>query len=199
MKTILNGRPKAVVCWYRKTAVAVDLCWKNAHYSAFSPNSAAKVSTLIGFFTRSLNFSEKSSPVEVFPKPDGGNLWLKKAAVAVESLLLPENPLPVSAQPLVLMFALFLLPMACSQRKEQLVQQTVQQRVEEFRKKEIAKCRAELVTEAGRLVDSLLLHEALEEVQDSLHRLRPLKPIVPHAIPPIDSLHIQPIFDGHSR
>ena len=84
---------------------------------------------------------------------------------------------------------------ACSNKKERLVQQAVAQQVSDFRKKEKAKCRVELLEEAGAIVDSLLLHEALAEVQDSLKRLLPFKPIAPLAIPPIDSLMIKPIFE----
>ncbi len=90
---------------------------------------------------------------------------------------------------------LLLLIGACSKGKERIVSQTVEQRVSDFRKKEIAKCRTELLEAAEKTVDSLLLHEALHEVQDSLKRLRPFKPIAPPTIPPIDSLLIKPVFE----
>lgn len=68
------------------------------------------------------------------------------------------------------------------------------ERVAEFREKEILKCRESLLVEAGKTVDSLLLNEALSEVNDSLARLRPFKPVKPADIPPIDSASVKPIF-----
>ena len=90
---------------------------------------------------------------------------------------------------------LLLLSGACSRNKERIVLQTVEQRVTDFRKKETAKCRTQLLETAEQIVDSLLLHEALSEVRDSLKRLRPFKPIEPPNIPPIDSLMIKPVFE----
>lgn len=84
---------------------------------------------------------------------------------------------------------------SCSRKKERLVQETVAQRVAEFRKKETAKCRAALLADAEHIVDSLLLYEALSDVQDSLKQLRPFKPVPPAIIAPIDSLKIKPIFE----
>ena len=84
---------------------------------------------------------------------------------------------------------------ACGPSKEELVQTRVASLVADFRKKEARKCRDMLLTEAGKIADSLLLHEALDEVTDSLARLRPFKPVKPVAIPPIDSLQLKPIFD----
>lgn len=75
------------------------------------------------------------------------------------------------------------------------MQETVAQRVADFRKKETAKCRTELLVQAEHIVDSLLLHEALSDVQDSLKQLRPFKPVPPATIAPIDSLKIKPIFE----
>jgi len=88
-----------------------------------------------------------------------------------------------------------LLLFSCSRKKERLVQEAVAQRVADFQKKETAKCRADLLVEAGHIVDSLLLHEAMSEVQDSLKQRRPFKPLRPAVILPIDSLKIKPVFE----
>jgi hypothetical protein len=94
-----------------------------------------------------------------------------------------------------LLIILALAGIACSKKKERLVQETIAERVADFEKKEKAKCREALLEEAEQIVDSLLLYEALAEVQDSLKQLRPFKPLPPIAIPPIDSLRIKPIFE----
>lgn len=85
---------------------------------------------------------------------------------------------------------------ACTGNQERVVQEKVAERVSEFRKKETDKCQIALLADAERIVDSLLLYEALHEVTDSLRGLRPFKPVKPPGIAPIDSLEVKPIFDG---
>lgn len=114
-----------------------------------------------------------------------------------QPLFLPINRF-MCMQRLAIFFSCILslvLFFACSGEKERVVQEKVAQRVADFRKKETAKCRVDLLAEAGQIVDSLLLYEALSEVQDSLKQLRPFKPLPPIVIPPIDSLAVKPIFD----
>lgn len=93
------------------------------------------------------------------------------------------------------LFLLITIAFSCSRKKEQLILETVEKRVADFTKKEKIKCREELLAEAEHIVDSLLLTEALSEVQDSLKQLRPAKPLPPDTILPIDSLKIKPIFE----
>ena len=88
-----------------------------------------------------------------------------------------------------------LLVSSCKQSKERIIREKVAERVTDFRKKETAKCRAVMLIEAEKTADSLLLYEALREVNDSLKQLRPFKPLPPAAIPPIDSAALKPIFD----
>lgn len=84
---------------------------------------------------------------------------------------------------------------ACSRNKERIIREKVAERVSDFRKKELAKCRAVMLVDAEKMVDSLLLYEALREVNDSLRQKRPFRPLPPVAIPPIDSSAVKPIFD----
>jgi len=88
---------------------------------------------------------------------------------------------------------------ACGDGTERIVQEKVAERVAEFRKKEAPKCRAALLVEAGRMADSLLLYEALHEVNDSLRNLHPFRPVKPPKIPPIDSLVVKPLFEGDGK
>ena len=55
----------------------------------------------------------------------------------------------------------------------------------------------QLLEDAERLADSLLLEEARAEVLDSLNRARPLRPPIPAPLDPIDSATVHPIFPSN--
>lgn len=84
---------------------------------------------------------------------------------------------------------------ACFEDTEAIVQQKVSERVTVFKAKKSIECRAALLERAERVVDSLLLTEAQNSLNDSLARRRPGRPYQPPAIPPIDSFTVKPIFD----
>ena len=96
---------------------------------------------------------------------------------------------------LYVLFGALLTLAACSRGKERLIREKVADRVNDYRKRRLAECQASLLTDAEKIVDSLLLHEALNEVNDSLRGMRPFKPLPPGAIAPIDSGVVKPIFD----
>jgi len=85
---------------------------------------------------------------------------------------------------------------ACNQDTEAIVQEKVAERVDAFKTKKSAECMEALLQTAEHTVDSLLLTDAQNALNDSLARLRPGRPFQPAAIPPIDSLTVKPIFDG---
>jgi len=92
---------------------------------------------------------------------------------------------------------LILLPLSsCSSDNEAIVQEKVAERVTAFKAKKSAECLESLLETAERKVDSLLLAEAQNALNDSLSRLRPWRPFQPPPIQPIDSLTVKPIFDG---
>ena len=102
--------------------------------------------------------------------------------------------------PLLLPLGICLLScLACSGNKERIVQEKVAEQVAEYRKKEAPKCRAALLAEAGRIADSLLLYEALAEVNDSLRNRHPFRPVKPPGIPPIDSAAVKPLFEDNGQ
>lgn len=82
----------------------------------------------------------------------------------------------------------------CGRNEDALVDRTVQARLDDFARKKRQECRAALLAEAGRIVDSLLLAEAKMQLEDSLARRRPTKPIQPPLVPALDSLPVKPIF-----
>ncbi len=90
----------------------------------------------------------------------------------------------------------FLLLASCGDDKETIVQEKVAERVTAFKVKKSAECLESLLQTAERRVDSLLLTEAQDALNDSLARLRPWRPFQPAPIQPIDSLTVKPIFDG---
>lgn len=83
---------------------------------------------------------------------------------------------------------------ACGPDKDQLVRAKAAERNVDFRRKKLAECEEGLLLKAEKIVDSLLLHEALDAVNDSLMRLRPYRPVQPPTLDPIDSAGIAPIF-----
>ncbi len=82
----------------------------------------------------------------------------------------------------------------CQDDKTALIAQKVQERVQEFRMKKKQECQQTLLLKAERMVDSLLLTEARQGLQDSLSRMRPFRPIQPPDVPAIDSSKIAPLF-----
>lgn len=94
-----------------------------------------------------------------------------------------------------LLLAALCIVAGCGSDKEAIIREKVEERVTAFRAKENAKCRETLLAEAAHIVDSLLLNEALTGVSDSLARLRPVRPLKPQPVPPIDSSPVKPLFD----
>ncbi len=88
-----------------------------------------------------------------------------------------------------------LLQASCSGDNEVIVQEKVAERVMVFKAKKRAECLETLLQTAEHMVDSLLLTEAQNALNDSLARLRPGRPFQPAAILPIDSLTVKPIFE----
>lgn len=84
---------------------------------------------------------------------------------------------------------------SCRRDKEEIVQAKVAERVQVFRLKQISECRTNLLRDAEKRVDSLLLEEAKGTLTDSLTRLKPFKPNQPPPLMPIDSLSVRPIFE----
>jgi hypothetical protein len=100
-----------------------------------------------------------------------------------------------------MVFKILLLSLAgsiylgCKSDKERIIQQKVAENLQDFRKKKSQECSEILLREAEEIVDSLLLAEATDAMQDSLGRLRPGRPMQPPSIPPIDSMQVHPLFD----
>ena len=94
----------------------------------------------------------------------------------------------------VLAAGILLSCQACGPDREQLIRSKAAERSADFRRKKIAECEEGLRLKAEKIVDSLLLHEALDAVNDSLMRLRPFRPVQPPPLAPIDSSGISPIF-----
>lgn len=86
--------------------------------------------------------------------------------------------------------------LGCVEDKQKIIAEKVAERVNDFSEKKKATCRQNLLEKAERMVDSLLLAEAQQTLQDSLSRRRPFKPNQPPSIPAIDSLTVKPLFDG---
>ncbi|MCS6930436.1 MAG: hypothetical protein NZM43_13185 [Saprospiraceae bacterium] len=88
---------------------------------------------------------------------------------------------------------------SCGSDKDRIVEEKVAEQLADFRKRETEKCRQALLVEAERMVDSLLLAEAIVEIEDSIRNARPPKPIKPPLMEPFDSFPVRPIFDTLRR
>ncbi|MFN0033459.1 MAG: hypothetical protein ACKVUS_00245 [Saprospiraceae bacterium] len=86
--------------------------------------------------------------------------------------------------------------LGCGKDNESTVQEKVAERVTTFKEKKRTECRDALFQTAEKTVDSLLLAEAQNDLNDSLARLRPGRPFRPALIPPIDCLSVKPLISG---
>ncbi len=83
--------------------------------------------------------------------------------------------------------------MGCGPDKEEIIQKKISERVTEFRTKKSKECIDGLLADAEKIVDSLLLEEAKQQLNDSLMRMRPSRPLQPVDVPAIDSATVAPI------
>ena len=81
----------------------------------------------------------------------------------------------------------------CGPDKENIINKKVTERVSEFRAKKNKECSDGLLADAEKIVDSLLLEEAKQQLNDSLMRTRPSRPVKPLDVPAIDSTAVAPI------
>src|SRR5262245_27583373 len=84
---------------------------------------------------------------------------------------------------------------ACGKRRARVIEAAVAERVNAFRQKQTAQCRDNLLVEAEKLVDSILLAEAQMALRDSLARTRPGRPPQPVRVLPLDTAKVKPLFD----
>lgn len=94
---------------------------------------------------------------------------------------------------------LFLLCMSCKDDRnanavEALIETTLTERLAEYERIRKEKCREEILTEAGLIVDSILIKEA-REAKDTLKRPpKPTRPTKPEIRTLIDSTPLAPII-----
>ena len=86
-----------------------------------------------------------------------------------------------------------LLAWQCGADKSALIRQEVETRTAAFVNRELAICRAQLLEDAGRMADSVLLSNAQAALRDSLSN-RPNRPLPPAPLEPLDSLPVEPLY-----
>ena len=101
---------------------------------------------------------------------------------------------PYNLFPILIFIFILSVEMGCSEDKETLIMEKAGERVAEYRKKRQADCLRNLLVKAEQKVDSILLAEAKQALEDSLMRLRPFRPVQPPPIEAIDSLNVAPLF-----
>lgn len=92
---------------------------------------------------------------------------------------------------------------ACAQEKdnavrEQMILQTVEERVDRYKEEKRNSCRQKVLKEAGAIVDSILLAEARLKRDTSGKPVIPDKPEKPEIVPIKDSLPVRPFFRDSS-
>ncbi len=104
-------------------------------------------------------------------------------------------------KPILLVFTGLLF--ACSSDndnalREQMIQQTVEDRIQRYTKEKKNSCREKALKEAGAIVDSILLSEARLKRDTAGRPAIPEKPERPEIVPVEDSLPVQPFFRDSS-
>lgn len=95
----------------------------------------------------------------------------------------------------VVSFLFLIACIGCRRDQSQQAAALIEQRVSAFKIKKQDECHKALLREAEKTVDSLLMAEAKIHLEDSLSRMRPVKPEQPPPVEPLDSLPVKPIFD----
>lgn len=79
--------------------------------------------------------------------------------------------------------------------KQALIDKTVEERVANHKRKKIATCKEEAITEALEIADSVMIKLALSKVDTSGQGNRPVKPTRPKLNLPVDTTPIKPLFE----
>lgn len=80
--------------------------------------------------------------------------------------------------------------------REELIEQTVQERLVEYEAILVKQCLEKAFVKAEALVDSLLIEEARASVDTTGRPGKPLKPEAPQRQLPKDSAAVKPLFGG---
>lgn len=84
--------------------------------------------------------------------------------------------------------------------KQEIIQEELNKKLNEYRKNNLKRCRKDALTKAEEVVDSILLARARSERQDSIPRpIIPPKPNIPDALQASDSDAIAPIVEDTFR
>lgn len=79
--------------------------------------------------------------------------------------------------------------------KDTLIEETVKNKVESFKRKKISTCTEEVINAALILADSLMIQLALNKVDTNSQIKRPIKPARPAIDLPVDTTPIKPLFE----
>jgi hypothetical protein len=111
---------------------------------------------------------------------------------------LPKNIIPIAITSLLLSMFLF----SCndySEVRQKMVEESYQQKIEEFVGSKNKECREEAISIASRKVDSILIARAKLN-KDTLNKpIIPEKPIKPDIKQPLDSSEVGPILGKEKK
>ena len=99
---------------------------------------------------------------------------------------------------LLIAILMLLLPTACKRKptktKEQVMQERLAERIEHWKSDMVKKCRKEVETKAVALTDSIIIANAKQNRDTSIHSLIPGRPTRPDYQPPTDSVQVKPFL-----
>jgi hypothetical protein len=78
--------------------------------------------------------------------------------------------------------------------REELIERTLQERLEEYEQLLMTRCQEKALEHAALLIDSILIDEARANIDTINRPAKPLKPEAPERQLPRDSVPIKPLF-----
>jgi hypothetical protein len=81
-----------------------------------------------------------------------------------------------------------------SKTKEQVMQERLVERLERWKTDMSKKCRKEIETKAIALTDSIIIVQAKQNRDTSIHSIIPGRPTRPDYVPPADSIPVKPFL-----
>lgn len=81
-----------------------------------------------------------------------------------------------------------------SKTKEQVMQERLAERIDRWKTDTEKKCRKDIDEKATALTDSIIIANAKQNRDTSIHQLIPGRPTRPDYVPPVDSAPVEPIL-----
>lgn len=98
---------------------------------------------------------------------------------------------------LLFLICLFFFCNACHDKealRQAMIEKIVKEKVDSYKRKKTTTCNKTILEEAVEIADSIMIHTALHQVDTSSEITRPIKPVRPDILLPVDTSPIRPLF-----